>query len=378
MYYEKISDKLKSYFKILSPEFPEWLNEYIDTPAMLRIGNTSIDCGCDYTSLMPKHEWYSNLDHSVGVALIIWNFTKDKKQTLAGLFHDISTPVFKHCIDFMNGDSEKQESIEEKTGEIIRNSKEIMALLNRDKISVEEVEEYKLYPIADNDLPKLSADRLEYNFCGAAFTRPVCELEDIKRYYNNLTVVKNEYGIDEIAFSDLKIAEEFIDTVSKVWPWWINDADRTVMQFVADMCMSLNKLGYLSINDLYTLSEKEVINKIKTCDPYLADCFKKFETATECYRSNKFIKDKYCVEVKSKRRYLNPLVVDERIYNLSESARNNIDRYMEIPNKGITYLNFNFIPFTESRYIDQDAILSKCTQLSETKNDNKMEKIEER
>lgn len=50
------------------------------------------------------------------------------KQTLAGLFHDIATPVFKHCIDFMNGDSETQESTEEKTSDIIRNSSKIMFL----------------------------------------------------------------------------------------------------------------------------------------------------------------------------------------------------------------------------------------------------------
>ena len=74
------------------------------------------------------------MDHSVGVALIIWNFTKDKKQTLAGLFHDIATPIFKHCIDFMNGDYETQESTEELTTCIIKNSKEIMALLERDNI----------------------------------------------------------------------------------------------------------------------------------------------------------------------------------------------------------------------------------------------------
>ncbi len=69
-----------------------------------------MDCGNDYTNLFPKHPWHSNLDHSVGVALILWNFTHDKKQTLAGLFHDIATPTFKHCIDFMIGDYQKQES----------------------------------------------------------------------------------------------------------------------------------------------------------------------------------------------------------------------------------------------------------------------------
>ncbi|MCI8518860.1 MAG: hypothetical protein HFJ51_01730 [Clostridia bacterium] len=86
--------------------------------------------------------------------MIVWNFTKDKKQTLAGLFHDIATPAFKHCIDFMNGDYGKQESTEELTQQIISESKEIMALLNRDNIKVEEVSDYHIYPIADNDTPR--------------------------------------------------------------------------------------------------------------------------------------------------------------------------------------------------------------------------------
>ena len=93
-----------------------------------------MNCGTDYSKVFNIRYWYSNLDHSVGVALIIWNFTHDKKQTLAGLFHDIATPTFKHCIDFMNGDSEKQESTEERTEEIIRNSNSIMSLLKRDGI----------------------------------------------------------------------------------------------------------------------------------------------------------------------------------------------------------------------------------------------------
>ena len=66
----------------------------------------------------------------------------------------------------MNGDSEKQESTEERTTEIIKNSKEIMTLLKRDGIKVHEINDYKIYPIADNDTPRLSADRFEYTFSG--------------------------------------------------------------------------------------------------------------------------------------------------------------------------------------------------------------------
>ena len=148
-YYDNLNDEVKEYFSILSPEFPEWLLEYIDTPEMERIGKISMSCGTDYSKCFNVRYWYSNLEHSVGVALIIWHFTHDKKQTLAGLFHDIATPVFKHCIDFMNGDSETQESTEERTTDIIKKSKEIMSLLERDGIKLEEV--IKLYS-GDNEL----------------------------------------------------------------------------------------------------------------------------------------------------------------------------------------------------------------------------------
>ena len=128
---------------------------------MLKQSKISVSCGTIY-SKMYKQMWYSSLDHSIAVALIIWHFTKDRKQTLSGLFHDIATPVFKHSIDFMNKDYEKQESTEELTTKIISESKEIMELLNRDGIKVEEVADYHIYPIADNDTPCLSSDRLEY------------------------------------------------------------------------------------------------------------------------------------------------------------------------------------------------------------------------
>lgn len=36
-YYDSISNKLKNYFNILSSEFPEWLEEYINTKEMQRL-----------------------------------------------------------------------------------------------------------------------------------------------------------------------------------------------------------------------------------------------------------------------------------------------------------------------------------------------------
>ena len=138
-YLDTINKEVRQYFKILSSEFPIWLLEYIETPEMQRIDGISMCCGTDYSKIFNHKQFYSNLEHSIGVALIVWHFTHDKKQTIAGLLHDIATPTFKHCIDFMNGDSEHQESTEARTEQIIRSSKKIMELLHRDGIKVEEV-----------------------------------------------------------------------------------------------------------------------------------------------------------------------------------------------------------------------------------------------
>lgn len=351
-YLNSLNEEVKEYFKILSPEFPEWLNEYIDTKEMKRINGSSMSCGTDYSSLFDIKYWYSNLDHSVGVALIIWHFTHDKKQTLAGLFHDIATPTFKHCIDFMNGDSLHQESTEERTEIIIKNSKEIMSLLNRDNIKLEEVCDYKIYPIADNDTPKLSADRFEYTFSSGLVFKRVWNLNDIREIYNNITILKNENGVDELGFKDKSVCEKYINIISKLWPAWISDEDKTVMQFIADIVKSMIVKGYLTIDDLYTLPEKDVINKILTCeDKYIRDSFIKFRNATSVYSSDTKINNKYCVCIKPKRRYIIPLVKHEngvrRINEISNSAKKDIDDYLNIQFSKYTGFDFDFKPYNE-------------------------------
>lgn len=349
-YLDTINEEVRQYFKILSPKFPTWLLEYIHTPEMQRISGTSMCCGTDYSKVFNIRYWYSNLDHSVGVALIVWHFTHDKKQTLAGLFHDIATPTFKHCIDFMNGDSEHQESTEERTEQIIRDSKEIMKLLNRDGIKIDEVSDYHIYPIADNDTPNLSADRFEYTFSSGLVFHRVWELETIKEIYNNVTILKNENGVSELGFNDWKICEKYISIISELWPEWISDKDRTVMQFLADIVKSMNIKGYLTIDDLYNLSEKEVIEKILNCkDNYIKDNFIKFQNATYVYGSDKPIDNKYCISVKGKRRYIIPLTKYNndicRINEISKPAKKYIDDYFNIKQSKYTGFDFDFKPY---------------------------------
>ena len=252
----------------------------------------------------------------------------------------------------MNGDYETQESTEERTEQIIRNSKEIMSLLKRDGIKVEEVADYHIYPIADNNTPQLSADRFEYNFSSGLVFHRVWELDKIQEIYNHIIILKNEDGIQELGFDDYKICEKYIHTVSKLWPTWIDDEDRTCMQFYADIVKSMNIKGYLTVDDLYNLSEAQIIEKIKNCDDeYLKDSFNKFQNATvdSIYGSDTPVKNKYCISVKSKKRYIIPLTEYNgrvcRINTISEQAQNDIDEYFNIKLYKYTGFDFDFKPY---------------------------------
>lgn len=352
-YLENLNEEVKQYLKILSPEFPEWLLEYINTPEILRLDGIGQSCGTLYTKVYNDRYFYSVLTHSIGVALIIWNFTHDRKQTLAGLFHDIATPVFKHCIDFMLGDSEKQEATEERTEQIIKDSKSIMRLLERDNIKIEEVSNYQIYPIADNNAPMLSADRLEYTLCGGLYQIKVFDIKSIEKYYNNIVILKNEDGTPELGFKDRKICEDFIHDISNLWPRWIEDEDKICMQFIADIVKSMNIKGYITIDDLYNLSEKEVMQLIKTCDDsYIKNAFSNFQSATRnsIYKKDVPNKDIYCTTVKGKKRYINPLVISEntigRIKDVSPIANKDINNFLNMKEYQYIGFNFDFKPYT--------------------------------
>lgn len=241
---------------------------------MQKQAGISVSCGTIY-SKMYNQMWYSSLDHSVAVALIIYNFTKDKKQTLSGLFHDIATPIFKHTIDFMNKDYEKQESTEELTTKIISESKEIINLLHRDGIKVEEVSDYHIYPIADNDTPMLSSNRLEYTLSnGLGATEKIWGLKEIEEIYKNIEIQENEEGIQELGFTDLKIAEKFVHTMSILSRLYRREKTVFSMQLLADIMKKMSDKNMISISDLYKLSEKEVIEKIEHCnDENIVKCF---------------------------------------------------------------------------------------------------------
>lgn len=337
---EEVTENTKKYYSILSKNFPEFLNDYIYTPEMQKLDGINQICGGYWRKENIYKDMYSVLMHSVGVALIIWNFTQNKKQTIAGLLHDISSPAFKHCIDFLNGDAEKQESTEEQTLEVIKNSKEIMSLLKRDKITLEEISDYKIYPIADNETPKLSADRLEYTFMNGTYYKKVWDLSTIQNIYDDIKIIKNENNISELGFNSVEMAERFINGAKELWPLWISSEDTITMYFFADIIEKMYNKKYITKKDLYTLSEQEIIDLIINCkDVAISKSYIKFMNCNNFVECEEYITDKFCVSRKVKRRYINPLTKIGRVYDVSSQAKKDIDNYINMKVSKYAYID---------------------------------------
>lgn len=291
---------------IYHPEIPAFLQEAAQTPAMQRLQDVGMNCGCEYTSfpLFAGIGPYSRFDHSMGVGLIVWHFTKSKEQAMAGLLHDIATPVFAHVIDFLHGDHMIQESTEQGTAGYIGSSDELCQVLGQYEIAVEAVTDYHRYPIADNDSPQLSADRLEYTL-GNAVNYGIIGREQAEAYYGDLTVGQNEAGQPELVFCSRETAEAFAMTALECSKIYVSDPDRYAMEALAELLKQAIGRGILTEADLYR-QEQDVIARLK--QSALGAQWEQFCGYREILRRDTLGKDGNWKRIFAKKRCIDPYV----------------------------------------------------------------------
>ncbi len=315
--------------KLLKEEIPSFLTDLLTVPPLERLKDVGMNCGVEYMSFpfFKKLKPYSRYYHSLNVALIIYHFTHDEKQTIAGLFHDIATPCFAHVVDFMNKDYLKQESTEKDTEEIIRSSEQIQNILTKLALKTKDVSNYHLYPIADNDSPRLSSDRLEYTLSNI-YNYGFATLAQVGSFYDDLLVAKNEFGNDELCFRNLDTALSFSLFSLKCSRVYISDEDRGSMQALALILRKAIDLKVISYQDLY-LKEKELISKLRENDLTKKD-FTDYLNLKTVKRSRSYLPlEKYCFNIKAKKRYIDPYVFKKgRLSSISLDYKKEVSSFL--------------------------------------------------
>lgn len=287
---------------------PDFLKKYLKTPSLIRLKKVGYFCGMDYASkeIYDFTEYISRFDHSLTVALIVYKLTQDKKQTLAGLFHDIATPCFSHVIDYMNEDFLKQESTEEYTASILKNDSYLETCLKEDNIDIEDIINFKKYPVVDNNRPKLCADRLDgVILTGIAWTKNITT-KDIRNIVKDMRIFKNEDDEYEIGFSNLEVARKVLAVSDSIDTYCHSQEDNYMMLLLAKITRLAISKRYISYEDLFQYTEEDLFNLFKSKhDRELDSYIHKFKTIKKSDISNIISPD-------IKKRDLNPLVNGER------------------------------------------------------------------
>ncbi len=342
---EKSEYDIKKYHNILEPQPPEFLNKYYELPMLQRLKNVGLLCGTDWSPLYKNRFYYSRFDHSVGVALIIWHFTHDKAQTISGLLHDVSTPVFSHVSDFRKGDALTQTETEGTNESIIRSDRNLDALLAVDGLRVEQVEDYHKYPIADNEIPQLSSDRLEYMFPSGMALDGSWDLPSVRRAYEDLEVLRNEEGLPELGFKTLEIAEDYTRRFCMIGHILQLNENKLTLHLLGKIMNLAVEEGILSEADFMTKAEAEIIgilDKELSQNPKafskerakLARLYKTFRTMSKIEHTQTPLDENeyFCINLKVKQRYINPLVRTAnsctRISETSSQAKKIIEDFL--------------------------------------------------
>ena len=310
---------------------PDVIKACADAPCMQRLKTVGMNCGCEYTSF-PRFAGlspYSRFDHSLGVALIVWHFTHEEKQAVAGLLHDVASPVFAHVVDFLRGDYMTQESTEDGTETIIANDAALQKALAAYGLRTADVCDYHRYPIADNDSPRLSADRLEYTLGNLLNYRIRTEAQ-VRAYYADLTVAAAEDGRDELAFTTAAQAFDFTAASLVCSHIYVSDEDRYAMQMLAEVLRLALDRGVLTEPDLYS-TEPQVIEKLNR-DETTAAAWKTF-CGMKTMRVSDVPKARGAWrQIPAKKRYIDPLITGQgRVCAVSKALNNDVTAFRSEP-----------------------------------------------
>ncbi len=273
-YINMLESEIKEYMKIFYKEdYPLFIEKYINTKSLQRINGIDLFCGMGNTKvpeLQMKYK-YSRLDHSITCAIMVWNLTRDKVQTLCALFHDCGTPAFSHVIDFKMGDSVNQSTSEKSTKDIIENDEEVLQYLKEDGIDLESIIDPKKYPIIDKKIPAICVDRLDGVFSTGLIWGKFWTLEDIKKFYSVISIFNSprlsipsseramNFGIELGIEESSSYAEEFYEGCIKYSILLQSIEDKFCMAILGKILNLYEELGMLKPTDFYTLSEEEII-----------------------------------------------------------------------------------------------------------------------
>jgi len=282
--------------------------ELINSPALQRL--KGIDQS-GYRPLWVKPETQmgeydnSRFAHSVGVYLLLRKYGASLEERVAGLIHDVSHTAFSHCIDYVLnvGNEHKQNHQDNVFEDFVRNS-EIPEVLDKHGMNLEYLLDDRNFPLKENNLPDLCADRIDYSIRNAVIFGEISfsEAQDIffdLSAENNIWFFKN--------FESAKKYAEIFKLDNEVYFASFDSA--RMYEAVRKFVKYAMEKRYISEEYLYTDDDRviEKINENLKDDAELRSHFDRMNDKSKITRAF----DKCDAEVVCKSRIVDPLFIHD-------------------------------------------------------------------
>ena len=112
------------------------------------------------------------------------------------------------------------------------------------------------------------------------------------------------------------------------------------MQFLADIVKKLNEKKLITIDDLYSKKESDIIRIIESSK--YSKVYDIWKTAKMVNISQQQPENVYFVQHGAKKRYINPLVNGKRITLIEKEAKELIDKVLNYDMSAYIWLDFDF------------------------------------
>lgn len=202
---------------------------------------------------------HNRFEHSLGVFILLKKFNTSLEEQIAGLIHDVSHPVFSHCIDYaLEEGSEKDHVYQDKIHEEFIKSSKIPDILSKYGFNINYILEKHNFPLLERELPNLCADRLDYSLRTAKIYKEINQ-ETINYLLDSL-MIENNFWI----FKNLNSAKKYAKLFLKLNRLYYAGFSSGVMfRTVGDVIRYALSKDYLKKEDLFT-TDREVIQAIKS------------------------------------------------------------------------------------------------------------------
>jgi HD superfamily phosphohydrolase len=206
----------------------------------------------------------TRFDHSVGAMLLVRRVGGGVREQVAALLHDVSHTAFSHVIDHVFHDQGTQSYHERQKAWWMART-DVPAVLARHGLDWHDFLEDEPFPLLEQPLPRLCADRLDY-FLRDGTGMNVIGPDEVRTILSHLLVSDGRMAMDD-EYAARLLAERFMAADDRSWS---NPHELVLYELAARAIRSALEKKVLSEEELWGTDELMWANLRQVDDPEVA------------------------------------------------------------------------------------------------------------